>query len=328
MTYKFCYQLDTLLKEPKFFGYKIYHYSGLEPGKRENAAFLMGAFQVLVLGQTASESWKKFSGLTSFTPFRDAGDGPSSHDCTILNCLEALEKSIKLGWFNMEKFDYEFYEEHGKEENGDMNWIIPGKILGFSCPSNKEIGYSPETYAGLFKELGVSAVVRLNLPEYDSSAFTRQGIRHYDLYFDDGSCPNNDLIERFYKIIETEYGAVAVHCKAGLGRTGTIVATYAIRKYRYPATAFIAWCRICRPGSIVGRQQNFLLDFERLKPHYSPHIRSLNSLSFEFSNENVINHYQTSDKNTKRFSETPSHGLHSSNRSHFFMDRPAFLYRC
>jgi len=29
-----------------------------------------------------------------------------------------------------------------------------------------------------------------------------------------------------------------------------------------PATAMIAWNRICRPGSILGPQQNFLVDKE------------------------------------------------------------------
>jgi len=49
-----------------------------------------------------------------------------------------------------------------------------------------------------------------------------------------------------------------VHCKAGLGRTGTAIAAFLMKNYRFSATEAIAWCRICRPGSIVGPQQHFL----------------------------------------------------------------------
>ena len=43
-----------------------------------------------------------------------------------------------------------------------------------------------------------------------------------------------------------------MHCKAGLGRTGTLIGIYAMKHYRFPATDFIGWIRICRPGSILG----------------------------------------------------------------------------
>lgn len=45
-----------------------------------------------------------------------------------------------------------------------------------------------------------------------------------------------------------------MHCKAGLGRTGTLIGCYVLNHYRFPADEFIAWCRICRPGTILGPQ--------------------------------------------------------------------------
>ena len=50
--------------------------------------------------------------------------------------MRGLEYAIKLKWFDVKTFnlrDYEFYE---KVENGDLNWIIPGKFIAFSGPAS------------------------------------------------------------------------------------------------------------------------------------------------------------------------------------------------
>jgi len=51
---------------------------------------------------------------------------------------------------------------------------------------------------------------------------------------------------------EAENGAIAVHCKAGLGRTGALIALYIMKHIGFPPADFIGWIRICRPGSILG----------------------------------------------------------------------------
>lgn len=45
---------------------------------------------------------------------------------------------------------------------------------------------------------------------------------------------------------------------AGLGRTGTLIACYVMKHYRFTHAEIISWIRICRPGSIIGPQQHFL----------------------------------------------------------------------
>uniref|UniRef100_A0A673BD39 protein-tyrosine-phosphatase n=1 Tax=Sphaeramia orbicularis TaxID=375764 RepID=A0A673BD39_9TELE len=120
-------------------------------------------------------------------------------------------------------------------ENGDMNWIIPGKILAFSSPHP----------------------LRLNRKLYEGRRFEDAGFEHHDLFLD-GTTPSDLIIRRFLHICESTKGAVAVHCKAGLGRTGTLIGCYLMKHFRFTAAEAIAWIRICRPGSIIGPQQNFL----------------------------------------------------------------------
>ncbi|EEB87757.1 hypothetical protein MPER_14765, partial [Moniliophthora perniciosa FA553] len=47
-------------------------------------------------------------------------------------------------------------------------------------------------------------------------------------------------------------------CKAGLGRTGTLIGAYLVWKYGFTANEAIAFMRIVRPGSVVGPQQQYL----------------------------------------------------------------------
>jgi len=149
-----------------------------------------------------------------------------------------------------------------------MNWIIPGKFLAFSAPSNSpydEDGYrtfTPDDYSPIFKKWKINLVVRLNNVTYDKDKFTKNGIKHMELYFTDGSVPSDEIVNTFLEAAEKEKNAVAIHCKAGLGRTGTLIAAYALKHYKFPADAFIGYIRICRPGSVLGPQQQYLCEIQ------------------------------------------------------------------
>jgi hypothetical protein len=56
----------------------------------------------------------------------------------MLHCLEAIEFGMKQEWYIYKKFDLKSYEHYSKKENGNLNWIIPDKLMAFNRPKEKQ----------------------------------------------------------------------------------------------------------------------------------------------------------------------------------------------
>ena len=242
------------------------------PNAKANAALFITAFRLLHLHVSAEEAFRPLRQIAaSLKPFRDASTLPSLFDLTVLDCLRGLEKGMSLGWFSMETFDPEKWCTLEKIENGDMNWIIPNKLMAFASPYSQRViegGYRvavPEDVIPHFKQLGITHVIRLNKPFYDANLFLQAGFKHTELYFLDGSVPPDNILHSFLSIIEGDQNdIIALHCKAGLGRTGTLAGCYLIKDYKFTAREAIGWIRLCRPGSIIGPQQQYLVQYYNL----------------------------------------------------------------
>lgn len=264
--FKFVREVERILQSPKSGSNSsrtvFYHYTSEQPRVKTNACFLMGAFQLLVLGRSAEDAWTPFRGVAGLEGFVDAGFRANEYRCSVLDCLRGLEYATRFGWFSLGSFNLKEYTHYEKVENGDLNWIVPNKLLAFSTPNDSESrnlrSFSVDKYIPILKRFGVQAVVRLNDRLYDESKLQRQGIKHRDIFFEDGSCPFDEHIDSFLELVENTKGAVAVHCKAGLGRTGTLIGLYMMKHYMIPAPALIGWMRLCRPGMVLGPQQQFL----------------------------------------------------------------------
>jgi len=62
----------------------IYHYTSLDTVKRTNAAFLMGAFMIVILKKTVHDFNDTFKSIYPvFSDYRDASYGTCSYKCTV-----------------------------------------------------------------------------------------------------------------------------------------------------------------------------------------------------------------------------------------------------
>lgn len=238
-TYRFCWKLHHLLKEADEQDQCVLFCCSADPKKKCNAAVLLGAYLVLFCGAESDAAYSTLSMFEPFLAFRDPTCGISTYRLTVLDCTRAILRANRVGWIDFNNFNLEEYEYFEQVENGDLNWIVPNKLMAFSGPSAKRLeiyGYRtlvPEDYVEYFHRVGITGVVRLNRKAYDRRRFTDHGLSHYDLYFPDGSCPPDKILRRFLEIVEETSGALAVHCKAGLGRTGALMGCYIMKHYRF-----------------------------------------------------------------------------------------------
>jgi cell division cycle 14 len=174
---------------------------------------------------SADDAYRPISALTgSLREFRDASHVPPIFLLSVLDCLRGIEAGTRQGWFDPLDFDPENWGKMELLENGAMDWIVPGKLLAFASPySMKRLPNgvrvaTAEDLLPVFQVLGITHVIRLNSQFYDAGLFKNAGYSHTDLFFPDGEAPPERIVSEFLKIMDGN-DVVAIHCKAGIGRT-------------------------------------------------------------------------------------------------------------
>ncbi|KAG0087074.1 cell division control protein 14 [Podila epicladia] len=386
--FRFCCLLRERLELARLQGKVLCLYTLPDDKKRANTAFALCCYMMLLHDQTPEQAYRPIINIhPPFTPYRDAGFGPSTFSLSILECLQGLRKGLDLGLLRLDQFDVKEYEHYESVSNGDFNWITPC-FIAFAAPTDKlthedlqvaiaqralrhphgtpsesdatsscgstsgstpspsntssrsatpssihsskpcskvptpnpqaisedeppsfknpspasetlapplattsqnltmekgdsassstttsqkikkrrsRLSKSFQSLLDYFEKGNVKAVIRLNDKTYDAAHFTVRDIEHQEMIYPDGTCPPWFIVQHFLAVCEDvidKGGVVAVHCKAGLGRTGTLIAVYLMKTYGMTAREVIAYLRLMRPGSVVGPQQNWLEENE------------------------------------------------------------------
>ncbi|OJJ39356.1 hypothetical protein ASPWEDRAFT_102971 [Aspergillus wentii DTO 134E9] len=285
--YRFAVYFHEILGDPANSDRAVVFYSKTDSRSRANAACLVACYMVLI------QSWPPHLALAPiaqadppYMPFRDAGYSQADFVLNIQDVVYGVWKAKEQSLCGLREFSLEEYEKFERVDMGDFNWVTP-HFLAFASPQHSPIEPIPANtpeYAALpstasqvlnsklplpfknvlahFASRNVGLVVRLNSELYCPSYFTALGITHIDMIFEDGTCPPLPLVRRFIKMahemITVKNKGIAVHCKAGLGRTGCLIGAYLIYRYGFTANEIIAFMRFMRPGMVVGPQQHWL----------------------------------------------------------------------
>ncbi|MBS0657803.1 MAG: dual specificity protein phosphatase family protein [Verrucomicrobia bacterium] len=152
----------------------------------------------------------------------------------------------------------------------DLWWALPKALAGMPMPmlahERRERPGALKAYKDdlpLLAEAGIGAVVcLLNLPR-DGETYGAAGLGYQCLPIPDGHAPSLPQFIAFLQFLREQRAqgrAVAVHCAAGLGRTGTMLAGCLIASGLDFQTA-VRQIRAVRPGAIeTSVQMKFLSD--------------------------------------------------------------------
>lgn len=131
-----------------------------------------------------------------------------------------------------------------------FSWIEKPLLAGMARPA------SPEEFRWL-REQGIQVLVSLTEDRPRRDWTDDAGLLVFHEPLEDMEPPSQEQLERAVSAIVRATGqnmGVAVHCGAGLGRTGVVLAGYLIAK-GVTASSAIARVRKLRPGSIETDEQ-------------------------------------------------------------------------
>ncbi|HXW02441.1 MAG TPA: dual specificity protein phosphatase 23 [Candidatus Nitrosotenuis sp.] len=146
---------------------------------------------------------------------------------------------------------------HGRVTKRPTNfsWLLEGRLAGSGMPTSfEEINW--------VRKQGVKSIITMTERGLPDSWV--EGLEYLHIPTEDLSAPDIDKIDAAVDFINERIkneDPVMVHCAAGIGRTGTILASYLVKYQNLTAKDAIAKIRQERPGSIQSESQEIAVTF-------------------------------------------------------------------
>lgn len=140
---------------------------------------------------------------------------------------------------------------HGKitKKPTNFGWLINNKLAGSGMPTtHSEIDW--------VRKQGIKSIITMTEESLPQSWLEQ--IRYLHVPTEDLSAPDMEKIDEAVEFIHERIRnnePVMVHCAAGIGRTGTILACYLVKYHKSSAKDAIEKVRKERPGSIQSESQ-------------------------------------------------------------------------
>lgn len=103
--------------------------------------------------------------------------------------------------------------------------VIPNKLYGMPVPEEKDLLNLTQS--------GIKSIVCLLEDNSISEMYNKNGFENLWLPVADNKAPTIKQVEKLVEFIDVQNknnNPVAIHCKGGKGRTGTLIASYLISK--------------------------------------------------------------------------------------------------